>query len=139
MTDPNPKTSPVKSFNEPLNVLVVDDDAINLYLIKTLLVRLGHHVDTVKDGAAAVDKFISKFYDVILMDVMMPVMDGVTATIEIRKIETQRETEPDKVVKIIAITANSFEEDRAGFFKAGMDHYMSKPFQIEELQRFLNL
>ena len=139
MTDPNLNTSPGKSFKKPLNVLVVDDDAINLYLIKTLLVRLGHHVDTVKDGAAAVDKFISKFYDVILMDVMMPVMDGVTATIEIRKLEAELKIERSNQVKIIAITANSFEDDRAGFFRAGMDYYMSKPFQIEELQRLLNV
>jgi len=121
----------------PLHILVVDDDSINLYLIKTLLLRLGHKVDTVKDGLAAVESFVNKVYDVILMDVMMPVMDGVTATMEIRKIEVVRKTDPGSVVKIIAITANTFEEDRATFFAAGMNYYMSKPLQIEELQRLL--
>ncbi len=121
----------------PLNILVVDDDSINLYLIKTLLLRLGHKVDTARDGLAAVELFMIKAYDVILMDVMMPVMDGVTATMEIRKIEVERKTEHNRFVKIIAITANTFEEDRATFFTAGMNYYMSKPLQIEELQRLL--
>ncbi len=122
-----------------LMILVVDDDSINLYLIKTVLARLGHHVHTAVDGSFAVDLFRQNRYDAILMDVMMPVMDGVTATIEIRKIEAERKVTPDEQVKIIAITANSFEEDRAGFFQAGMDYYMSKPFKIEELQRLLKV
>ncbi|MEI6681237.1 MAG: response regulator [Bacteroidota bacterium] len=122
---------------EALDILVVDDDSINLYLIKTLLLRLGHKVDTARDGSAAVESFIAKVYDVILMDVMMPVMDGVTATMEIRKIEVGRKTDPDRFVKIIAITANTFEEDRASFFTAGMNYYMSKPLQVDELQRLL--
>ena len=121
-----------------LNILVVDDDAINVHLIKTHLLRLGQKVDTARDGFAAVEKFKKNAFDVILMDIMMPVMDGVTATIEIRKLEDERKTDREHRAIIIAITANSFIEDRAGFFDAGMDHYMSKPFQMDELQRILN-
>ncbi len=139
MTETIINANDANTFKKQLNILVVDDDAINLHLIRTILVRFGQKVDLAKDGALAVAKFIDNFYDVILMDIMMPVMDGVTATIEIRKIEVERKTEAGQRVKIIAITANSCEDDRVEFLAAGMDHYMNKPFQIDELQRLLNL
>jgi len=72
------------------------------------------------------------------MDIMMPVMDGMEATIEIRKIEVARQTSSDSKVKIIACTANAFEDDRSKFFEAGMDYYINKPVEIEELRRILN-
>ena len=124
--------------NKPLSILVVEDNAINLRLITAALTRGGHHVDSAMDGAAALVKFREKKYDVILMDIMMPVMDGLTATKEIRKIE--QETLPDAAskVKIVAITANAFEDDRSKFFEAGMDYYLNKPVDIEELNKILN-
>ncbi len=123
---------------KPLSILVVEDNAINLRLITAALTRGGHHVDSAMDGAAALVKFREKKYDVILMDIMMPVMDGLTATKEIRKIE--QETIPDAAskVKIVAITANAFEDDRSKFFEAGMDYYLNKPVDIEELNKILN-
>ncbi len=123
---------------KPLSILVVEDNAINLRLITAALTRGGHHVDSAMDGAAALVKFREKKYDVILMDIMMPVMDGLTATKEIRKIE--QETLPDAAskVKIVAITANAFEDDRSKFFEAGMDYYLNKPVDIEELNKILN-
>lgn len=127
------------SGKKQLQVLVVDDNAINLRLLIASVTRLGHRVDSAENGLVAVDKFTSKHFDVILMDIMMPVMDGIAASCEIRKIETERQTGPDDRVKIIAITANSFEDDRTRLFEAGMDYYMSKPFEISELQRILNL
>ena len=132
---------PINPGNEQrlLSILVVDDDAINLHLMRIHLLRLGQKVDTVRDGAAAVEKFRNNFYHAILMDIMMPVMDGVTATIEIRKIEDERATGSSERVTIVAITANSGADDRAGLFSAGVDYYMSKPFQVEELQRILNI
>jgi CheY-like chemotaxis protein len=121
----------------PLTILVVEDNAINLHLVNTLLLRLGHRVDAARDGAAAVEMFVKNPYDVILMDVMMPVMDGVTATSEIRKIEAERHTEPERQVKIIAVTANSFEEDRDAYLKAGMNYYIGKPLKFNELHDIL--
>jgi CheY-like chemotaxis protein len=133
---------PGNSFStrqNPVQVLVVDDNAINLRLMTASLIRLGYKVDTAEDGAAAVVKFTGKHYDVILMDIMMPVMDGIAATCAIRNVEADRQTETASRVKIIAITANAFDDDRARLFEAGMDHYMNKPFEINELQRILNL
>lgn len=122
----------------PLSILVVEDNAINLRLITAALTRAGHKVDSAMDGSAAILKFSQQTYDVILMDIMMPVMDGITATQEIRKIELSRKTPAEKRVKIIAITANAFEDDRKKFFDAGMDYYMNKPVEIEELLKILN-
>jgi CheY-like chemotaxis protein len=123
----------------PLQVLVVDDNAINIRLMKVALTRLGHEVDSAEQGAASVQRFSQKHYDVILMDIMMPIMDGITATREIRKLEAERQTAQNDRVKIIAVTANAFDDDRAKLFEAGMDYYLNKPFEMGELQRLLNL
>jgi len=122
-----------------LSILVVEDNSINLRLITAALTRVGHDVDTATDGQLAVNKFREHSYDAILMDIMMPVMDGLTATKEIRKIEAERNPGTGKRVKIIAITANAFEDDRSKFFESGMDFYMNKPIEIEELSRILQL
>lgn len=124
--------------NNPLSILVVEDNAINLRLITAALTRGGHKVDAAMDGAAALVKFRQQRYDVILMDIMMPVMDGLTATKEIRKIEFETQVDAGARVKIVAITANAFEDDRSKFFEAGMDYYLNKPVEIEELNRILN-
>ena len=120
-----------------LAILVVEDNAINLRLITAALTREGHKVDTATDGQIAVEKFRGNSYDVILMDIMMPVMDGITATKEIRKLEAERNSGQGKRVKIIAITANAFEDDRNKFFECGMDFYLNKPIEIEELNQIL--
>jgi CheY-like chemotaxis protein len=122
----------------PLSILVVEDNAINLRLISAALVRAGHKVDSALDGSIAVDKFNQNSYDAILMDIMMPVMDGISATRAIRRIESEKQIPESKRVKIIAITANAFEDDRTKFFEAGMNFYMNKPIEIDELHRILN-
>ena len=122
----------------PMSILVVEDNAINLRLITAALTRAGHKVDMAVDGSAALVKFQENTYDAILMDIMMPVMDGISATIEIRKLEAARHVGKANRVKIVAITANAFEDDRSRFFEAGMDYYMNKPIEIEELHRILN-
>jgi CheY-like chemotaxis protein len=138
MTETNLNTSHASTSKGPLRILVVEDNAINLRLITAALLRAGHKVDSAMDGAAALVQFQNNVYDAILMDIMMPVMDGITATYEIRKIENERNTGSDSRVKIIAITANAFEDDRTKFFEAGMDFYMNKPLEIDELHRILN-
>ena len=127
------------SQEKRLSILVVEDNAINLRLITAALTRAGHKVDTATDGQIAIDKFIENSYDAILMDIMMPVMDGLTATKEIRKLEVKKGSGKGKRVKIIAITANAYEDDRNKFFESGMDFYMNKPLEIEELNRILQL
>lgn len=139
MNELNSNLNPAKPSKVPLHILVVEDNAINLRLISAALMRAGHKVDAATDGAAAVVKFQASVYDAILMDIMMPVMDGVTATREIRRIEAERNPEPGSRVKIIAITANAFEDDRSKFFEAGMDYYMNKPVDIDELNRILDV
>jgi CheY-like chemotaxis protein len=134
----NAQQKETTNTRKPLVILVVEDNAINLRLITAALTRAGHKVDMAMDGAAALVKFRENIYDAILMDIMMPVMDGISATIEIRKIETDRKVEKQNRVKIVAITANAFEDDRSKFFEAGMDYYMNKPVEIEELHRILN-
>lgn len=131
----SPRPPKAKSI---LSVLVVEDNTINLRLITAALTRAGHRVDSAQDGAVALVKFEQNTYDVILMDIMMPVMDGLTATREIRRIEKEKNIPSEKKVKIVAITANAFEDDRNKFFEAGMDFYMNKPVEIEELERILN-
>lgn len=121
------------------SLLVVDDNIINRRLIQATLVRLGYKVDSAADGAEAVDKFLRNTYHAILMDIMMPVMDGIEATIAIRKIENERGTIPEQRVKIIALTANAYEDERNKLFDSGMDHYMNKPLDIDELQKILNI
>ncbi|MEI8007137.1 MAG: response regulator [Bacteroidota bacterium] len=128
-----------QSQDRKLAILVVEDNAINLRLITAALTRAGHNVDTATDGQIALDKFKENSYDAILMDIMMPVMDGLTSTREIRKIESEKISGKEKRVKIIAITANAFEDDRNKFFESGMDFYMNKPIEIEELNRILQL
>ncbi len=121
----------------PLSILIAEDYAIYLRLITAALLRHGHKVDAAPNGQVAVDKFSTNHYDVILMDIMMPVMDGLTAAREIRNIETRKGIPRADQVKIIAITANAFEDDRTRFSDAGMDFYMNKPVEIDELQRLL--
>lgn len=129
--------SPGAGNDKKLTILVVEDNAINLRLITAALVRFGHKVDTATDGSIAVTKVREQDYDVILMDIMMPVMDGLTATKLIRTMEKERHREEGRRAMIIAITANAFEDDRAKFFEAGMDHYMNKPVEIEELLQII--
>ncbi|MEI6172274.1 MAG: response regulator [Bacteroidota bacterium] len=139
MNEPNGNTNSVKASKGPLKILVAEDNSINLRLITAALLRAGHQVDAAMDGAQAVALFTKNSYDAVLMDIMMPVMDGISATLEIRKIEAGRNTGQNGRVKIIAITANAFEDDRTKFFEAGMDYYMNKPLEIDELHRILSV
>jgi PAS domain S-box-containing protein len=114
-----------------LNVLLVEDHLVNQKLAVTLLTRWGHHVEVASNGQMALDMFASHAFDVILMDMMMPVMDGLEATRRIRARETSRHT------PIIAMTANAMESDRERCLEAGMDEYLSKPIKAQELQQML--
>ena len=112
-----------------LKVLLVDDSPLNLKIGSLLLREHGILVDTAENGQSAVDAIREKgadAYDVVLMDVQMPVLDGYAATAAIRKLPDARK------LKIIAFSANAFEEDRKKSRKAGMDGHLAKPLKIHE-------
>jgi PAS domain S-box-containing protein len=114
-----------------MNVLLVEDHLVNQKLAITLLERWGHHVEVADNGQIAVEMAARQQFDVILMDMMMPVMDGLEATRRIRAEQTSRRT------PIIAMTANAMEADRERCLQAGMDDYLSKPIRAQELRQML--
>ncbi len=120
-----------------LSILVVEDNLINLRMITASLERIGHQVECAPNGQVAVDMFTANSYDVILMDIMMPVMDGITACKAIRELEREQNIEESKRIKIIAITANAFEDNRDHLLEIGMDAMMNKPVDLEKLQLLL--
>jgi len=108
-----------KKENAPY-ILIVDDNTINRQVASQILLKSGFKTDLAFSGAAAIDKVKKNDYDLILMDIQMPVMDGVTATREIKKLSK-------KIPPIIAMTAYSMKEDRQRFLDMGMDDYLAKP------------
>jgi signal transduction histidine kinase/ActR/RegA family two-component response regulator len=112
-----------------LRVLLVDDNPVNLRLAARLLEREGHHPATAADGQQALAALAAEPYDVVLMDVQMPVMDGLEATQELRR----REAGSGRRVPVIALTAHAFPEDRTRCLAAGMDGYLAKPVAREQL------
>ncbi len=121
--------------NQKLNILVAEDNLINQKVAMMNLKQLGHEVEIAVNGRMAVEMYKSGNYDLILMDIQMPILDGVGATIEIRKIE--QENKVKNPIKIVAITANALTEDRNRCFEAGMDHFLTKPFKAEDLKKAL--
>jgi signal transduction histidine kinase/ligand-binding sensor domain-containing protein/CheY-like chemotaxis protein len=114
----------------PLNILIAEDNPTNQKLADRVLSKLGYATDKVLNGREAVDAQDLHHYDVILMDIQMPEMDGLEATRNIRL-----QTEPQPV--IIAMTANAMQGDREMCLQAGMDDYISKPIKLEELLKLL--
>lgn len=111
------------------NVLLVEDNMINQKIVMLSLKKLVKNVDVAGNGKEALDKFGTSKYDIILMDVQMPVMDGILSTKKIREIESSTGTH----TPIIAITANALHGDKDLCLSAGMDDYIAKPFQVELL------
>ena len=117
----------------PLEILLAEDNEVNQDLAIALLERRGHHVVLARDGREAVALSQRERFDVILMDVQMPEMDGLTATRAIREAERTTGTR----TPIVAITAHAMEGDRERCLAAGMDGYVSKPLRLNELLRVL--
>jgi CheY-like chemotaxis protein len=113
-------------------VLLVEDHPINQKLATVLLQRMGFQVDLAKDGAEAVLAAESRAYDLILMDVQMPVMNGIEATEKIRA-----GSGPNKTTPIVALTANAMQSDKDACFAAGMNDFLTKPFSKEGLAQAL--
>jgi PAS domain S-box-containing protein len=114
-----------------LRILVAEDNGVNQQLALGLLGKLGYEADVAGNGAQAVEAVEGESYDVVLMDVEMPELDGLEAT---RRIRQRR---PHGPPRIIAMTANALQEDREACFAAGMDDYLAKPLRVAQLAQAL--
>jgi signal transduction histidine kinase/CheY-like chemotaxis protein len=114
-----------------LRILLAEDNAVNRRLAQVLLEKQGHSVVAAENGRVAVHRFESEPFDLILMDVQMPEMDGLEATTAIRKLEEARSGR----IPIIALTAHAMGSDRERCLAAGMDAYITKPIHPQELYR----
>ena len=117
----------------PRNVLLVEDNPINQEVCLKRLTKMGHNVTVAANGAEAVEAFRKGEFDLVLMDVQMPVMDGFEATQRIRDIERTR----DHYTPIIAMTARAMKGDEEHCLRVGMDGYMAKPFRTNKLAEIL--
>jgi CheY-like chemotaxis protein len=110
----------------PINILVAEDNPVNQKLIERILLKLGYNAVITNNGREALNKVSEKHYDVVLMDIQMPEMDGFEATKNIRKLDIQQPY-------IVAMTANALAEDRDICLGNGMDNYISKPMKLDTL------
>src|SRR5215472_3418268 len=117
-----------------LRVLLAEDNPVNQTLAMRILEKLGHKVQVVNDGRAALGRSQAEEFDLILMDVQMPEMDGLEATKAIRAAEAST----GKHIPIIAMTAHAMKGDREECLSAGMDEYLSKPIRIDELKQAMS-
>jgi CheY-like chemotaxis protein len=129
-----PPTCPSASKpRRTLRVLLAEDNAINATLACRLVERAGHEITHVWNGAAAVEAMRQGAWDLVLMDVQMPVLDGLEATRRIRALEDGT----TRHLPIVAMTANAMGEDRKQCQAAGMDAFLSKPVDVEQLKQVL--
>ncbi len=116
-----------------IQLLLVEDNVLNQKLIFLTLSKYGFQIDVANNGEEAVNCLEKKDYDIILMDLMMPVMDGLEATRQIREMEK----DSGKSNVIVGLTANTYDADRDKCLQNGMDEYMEKPFDIEKFEEII--
>ncbi len=116
-------------------ILMVEDNLINQKISKITLEKSGCKLDVANNGKEGLKKYIQKPYDLILMDIQMPVMDGLEATRQIRKFEKEQ---GERHAFIVALTANAMESDRKKAMAVGMDGFIAKPFNPKELFKILH-
>ena len=126
--EPARQSAPDSASSTPLRILLAEDNAVNQKVASRLLERFGHTIVVVPDGLAAVSAASRETFDLILMDVQMPELDGLQATAAIRAQEAGRRHTP-----IIAMTACAMKEDRERCLEAGMDGYTAKPLKLPAL------
>ena len=117
-----------------LTVLVAEDNLVNQRLVVALLEKVGHKVVIANNGRQAIDNFKSQHFDLVLMDVQMPEVDGFEATYEIRKHQSER---GNHRVPIVAVTAHASASDRKHCLSAGMDEYLAKPIRAVDLYKLI--
>jgi CheY-like chemotaxis protein len=134
-SDPPTETSVAKTITPralaDLRILLVEDNAVNQMLAMSMLQKLGAKADLAADGLEALDCVRQGVYDLILMDMQMPRMDGLSATRAIRALPDIRQP------RIVALTANAMDADREACLDAGMNDFLTKPFQAFDLQEKL--
>lgn len=113
-----------------LRILLAEDNLVNQRLISRLLEKMGHVVTIAFNGQLALRLLAEQEFDLVAMDMQMPIMDGLEATEKIRDTEKQS----GKHIPIVAMTANAFEEDRQRCQRAGMDGYISKPVSAKAIE-----
>jgi len=132
----NPNTANIENFTQKpvsLNILVAEDNEINASVVYSHLTDLGHNVDIATDGTTALYAMHKHHYHLVLMDISMPNMNGIEATRQWRRLETQNTHLP-----IIALTAKATSEDRNLCLKAGMDDFISKPVNESQLKEVIS-
>ena len=126
----------ISSSRYELNVLVAEDSEVNQFIIRELLVDWGMNVSVVADGAAAVEAFKSTGFDLILMDIQMPKMDGLEATRQIRSLQRKESINTHCIV--IGLSAHAMSGDREKYMAEGMADYLTKPIRPAALQEILD-
>jgi len=119
--------------HHPLRILLAEDNVVNQKLALRLLQQMGYRADLASNGSEAIECVERQPYDVILMDVQMPEMDGLEAS---RRITAQ--WRQDRRPRIVAMTANAMQGDREMCLAAGMDDYITKPIRVDQLIEALN-
>lgn len=138
--DSAPRFETIVHASEGLRILMAEDNRINVLLATKLLTNMGHRVDTVGDGKEALEALARAPYDLVLMDVHMPHMDGLEATRRIRRAEGSSRSKRGRLavrIPIVALTANAMEGDRKVCLEAGMDDFLTKPLDPEALRTIL--
>jgi len=129
-----PEQKPPEDKN--IHILVVEDNLLNQRVVGTTLQRNGFTFEVAQNGEVAYEKFVSGNFNLIIMDIQMPVMDGYESTKLIRAYEQDHPER--KKTKIVALTANATNEDKNKCHEVGMDDYMTKPFRFKELTEIIN-
>ncbi|MBN8506625.1 MAG: GAF domain-containing protein [Burkholderiales bacterium] len=127
--DERPRLDPELAARHPLRILLAEDNAVNQKLALRLLAQMGYRADLASNGLEAVESVARQTYDLVLMDVQMPEMDGLEATQAIHRRWPQASERP----RIVAMTANAMQGDREACLAAGMDDYVTKPIRVEAL------
>ena len=122
---------------QDLSILVAEDNPINQKVASLTLKHLGLNCDVAKNGLEALELYKQKQYDIILMDMQMPVLDGISASKKIRSFEATENI--NNSTYIVALTANASTEDRDLCIEAGMNNFISKPFKKESLKAVLSM
>jgi CheY-like chemotaxis protein len=128
-----PKMDPGMAKRHPLRILLAEDNAVNQKLAMRLLQQMGYRADLASNGVEAIECVERQPYDVVLMDVQMPEMDGLEAS---RRITAKWPTK--RRPRIVAMTANAMQGDREECLAAGMDDYITKPIRVDHLVEALN-
>jgi signal transduction histidine kinase/CheY-like chemotaxis protein len=126
---PEPSRAELPVAERPLRILLAEDNPVNQRVAALMLERLGHRIDVVADGAEAVDAIAAEDYDLVLMDLHMPRLDGLAAAREARR------RRPGDRPRIVAMTASATDESRRACLSTGMDDFIAKPVEVGDLAR----